>query len=554
MPELRILICTLCFGAFFLCANPVGAQTAGEWQPLLPEDPASRQPSAAAGTTAEAPPLEIAAPRDTASKAPDGSSIRLGSVLIDAGQKVDHAIFDKAIEPHLGKIVTQQELATLAQEIADIARANGMILARAHIPEQQVELGMVRVVLDVGVIDEVRIEGSDNRALRRLFAGMAGQAVLQSDIERKLMLSNDIPEVIVRQTQVMTENGRQILLIKVEERKKLRGRAAIDNYGSDYVGPLRARLSVEAVSLLDDSDYANVTFRANPVDPRELVAASIGYGINIGSDGTRAEIAGAWSKSDFRQDNVADLSGRSGYASIAVNHPLRRTRTSNLWIDGQIEYLRVDQEAFGSLLQSDTVVTLSTGLSASLRTGSGWLRAGAQLRQGLGILGATRANDPLASRFNAEGQFMSARAWASWSGDVAKDISLRVAVSGQMASEPLLSSEEMGLGGTFSGRAFNFYERSGDRGVQGYGEIGYVMTNPARWLKRLQPYIFIDGGYVDDVGIGWADGSLVSAGGGIRGVLGPIDVQLETAFPLHSDASQMQSRDPRVNFQLGVDF
>lgn len=554
MQKLRplILAFSLCFA--FWHAEAALAQAEGEWRALLPDNATGDRPETSDNGTPDAAPLEIGTRSGVISATGEEPAIRLGSVLVDADRKIDHAIFDAAIEPHLGKLVSQEELSKLAQEIADVARANGMILASAHIPEQKVELGILRIVLEVGVIDEVRIEGSDNRALRRLFAPLAGETVLKGDIERKLMLARDIPGVNIRQTQLVSEDGRQILLVKVEDRKKLRGRLAVDNFGSDFVGPLRARLSVEAVSLLDDSDYANVTFRANPADPRELVAASMTYGVGLDANGTKVELSGAWSNSEFGRSNVAGWTGRSGYASVSISHPLRRSRTSNLWIDGQLEYLTVDQQAFGAILQSDTVVTLSTGLSASFRTASGWLRAGTQLRQGLGILGATGAYDPLASRFNADGRFTSARMWASWSADVAKDVTVRVAVNGQMASEPLLSSEEMGLGGSFSGRAFNFYERSGDRGVQGYAEIGYAISNPARWLKRLQPYVFVDGGCVDELGIGWGGGSLASAGGGIRGVLGPIDVQLETAIPLISSGQWSSSGDPRVNFQLGVDF
>ena len=143
------------------------------------------------------------------------------------------------------------------------------------------------------------------------------------------------------------EDGRQILLVKVEERSKTSGRLVIDNFGSKNIGPLRARLSVEGVALLADSDYMNVTFRTNPVDPKELAAASVTYGIGLDNNGTRAEVAVAWSESEIdARRNRATRDASSRYASLAITHPVRRSRTANLWVDSQFEYLKVEAGKF----------------------------------------------------------------------------------------------------------------------------------------------------------------------------------------------------------------
>ena len=65
-------------------------------------------------------------------------------------------MFEKVIEPYLGSSATSEDLAKLAQEIAEIARSQGMVLANAYVPEQQIELGIVRIKLDAGSIDKVQ--------------------------------------------------------------------------------------------------------------------------------------------------------------------------------------------------------------------------------------------------------------------------------------------------------------------------------------------------------------------------------------------------------------
>jgi|GWRWMinimDraft_5_1066013.scaffolds.fasta_scaffold00570_6 hemolysin activation/secretion protein len=483
------------------------------------------------------------------------SSVRVGSVLVQTTATIDHAMFEKAIEPFLGQELDSDELAKLVQQITEIARSNGMILADAHIPPQKVELGIVKIVLNVGSIDEIRIEGSANKALKSLLDPLVGQTTVRGELERRLMLANNIPQIIVRKTELIKEEGRQILLVSVEEKPKAKGRLVLDNFGSQRIGPIRARLKVEAVALLDDSDYLDATFRSNPVDPGEMVAASSVYGIGIGNNGTRAEIAVAWSKSNIDPRNGFDRrGGRSRYASLSLSHPVVRSRTANLWLEGQFEYLKIDQKSLGALLQSDTVVTMNAGLSASKRLGAGWLRSGAQIRQGFGILGASGEARPYSSRFDADGRFTSAKAWVNWAGKVADDLTLRVAVSGQLASEPLLSAEEIGLGGSYSGRAFEYYEKSGDQGVAAFVEIGHEISQPLNWIDRLQPYVFLDGGYVDNLNGGFGGGTLVSSGGGIRAEIGKLDLQFETALPLHQSSMGGVQSSPQFNVQVGMEF
>lgn len=482
------------------------------------------------------------------------ASVRVGSVLVMTSVVLDHQIFESAIEPYLGIQATEDDLARLAQEIAEIARASGMILASARVPKQQVELGIVRILLRPGMIDEVRIEGSSNRYLYKLLNVLANKPAQKSELERRLMLAGDIRRISIVKAEILIEGERQILFVKVKSRREAGGRVLIDNYGSRNIGPLRLRMTAEAVALLDDSDILNVSYRTNPIDPKELIASSASYEIALNATGTMAEIATAWSKSTIDpRGNLPQRTVQSQLFSLGVHHPIRRSRTSNLWLRSQFEYLKIEQDSLGNLIRKDTVVSASVELSSSVKLGNGWLRAGGQMRQGLGILGATRRGDANASRVDADGKFKMARAWANWSGKLHGNITMRLAVSGQLASEALLSSEELGLGGPYVGKAFNFSEKSGDQGVLSLIEIGYDLDRPTRWLDRVQPYAFVDGGYVDDLYSGKGGGSLISAGGGVRAKFGKFSMQIEAAKSVYN--SGRRNRDyPKINLQLGLEF
>lgn len=542
--------------ALALCAGPAIAQTLeaggdGEWSNILsqaePEQPDLLQ---------EAQPELVVRPSEPPPVvATETQSVRVGSVLVDTDAAIDHAIFEAIIEPYLGIEASRDDLARLAQEIAAAARAQGVALAEAWVPDQKVELGIVRVVLAVGVIDEVRIDGPDNAALRELLEPLIGKVFVQDELEKRLMLASDIPAIVARRAELVNENDRRILVVTVEPRPRIRGRLAIDNYGSPRVGPLRGRLSVQGAGLLVDSDISSLVVLTNPADTDELVAASAAYGFGLGNSGMRMTVSGGLSNSQVAPDFFTPAREvNSQYVGIAVSRPLRRTRTNSTWFETQLDMLRVKQETEVAALQEDTIYALSANFQSILKTETGWLRTGAMVRHGLDLPGATQQGDLMASRYNGEATFLSARAWINWTGKPVGDVTLQLAAMGQLAADPLLASEELGFGGEFFGRAFDLYERSGDQGVLLSAELGYEFVDPMDGIKRIQPYLFLDGGDLSNIGDGANGGSLASTGGGIRSDIGPLNLKLETAVPIYFSYSDSTSYDPIVNFQLGWGF
>lgn len=545
------------FNAALLLAVPAHAQSGdpldGKLRDLLPEQP--RQPALQPDTLD----LEPAEPFTPAPNAPgkedSEGSFRVGSVLIESSADLDHAIFEKAIEPFLGTEASSADLARLAQEIAAAAQSSGLPLAYAYVPPQTVDLGIVRVILTVGAIDAVRIEGSSNAALSGLLSELSGKVVLQAELERQLLLANDLPAITVNSAEFVVENGRRILVVRVAEEPESHIRFTVDNSGSRNIGPLRGRMVLDTSALLNDSDAVSAMIQTNPVDPDELLGASLAYSIGVNRRGTRVSALVARSQSQMGSRRDFDTQEiKSQYVSAVISHPLRRLRGSSAWLEGQIEYVSIEQEFQDALVASDTVVTLSASLASSMKLRNGWLRSGVQVRQGVGIFGAGSPDTGLSSRPDADGEYSSARAWINWTGNPSENLVLRLAISGQLASEPVPSSEEITLGGAYIGRGYEPYILSGDQGVLASAELGYEFAEPASWLDRLEPYAFVDGGWVDQFRTGYGGGGLMSGGGGMRADIGRVGLQLETASPIAWDAEGDKKDASRINFRIGVGF
>lgn len=502
-------------------------------------------------TTDRPTPASAQASSQSPSSAEQG--VFVGSIVVTSDGELTTQNFASIVEQNIGQELAQESLSQITQQIADAARDKGYVFATTRIPEQAVRLGVLQVELQEGRIDDVRINGSDNKALREILEPLKGTIAVKQDVERTLLLAGDLPKIRVQRTRFLTENGRNILEVTVSERKN-RLRVSADNYGTRSLGPARARLSFDYSGLLTGSDAGSVSVRSNPTDPGEFVFVNANYSVGVGNNGTRAGVSASAGRTDAGDFGNGNAEGDSRFVQIFASHPLRRSVNGSLWLNGSIAYLTIEQDDALGLLQQDNQVTFSLGLASNNKLLAGRLRIGATLSQGLDIFDATREGSFLSSRFDGDGVFTKGYFYANWSGKVSGDLGLYLGVEGQIANRPLLAAQEFSIGGAYSVRGFDFSDASGDNGFSALAELNYSFRNPAKWIDRLTPYIFLDGGYADNLRDGFGDGTLISTGLGLRGNIGKFNFEVEGAVPLNTERFESGDRSPHVNARVGLDI
>ena len=235
--------------------------------------------------------------------------------------------------------------------------------------------------------------------------------------------------------------------------------------------------------------------------------------------------------------------------------PLWRRRSASLWLETELGLRNLDQWRDETKVRHDRIATARASLYGYTNLGGGRLRISTTLSQGLGVLGATGAKDPMASRYDADVTFTTLNAWADWTKNLGHDFSVRVAVQSQLASQPLLIAEETGIGGTGFLRGYDWSERTGDQGAMGMLEVRYLWKKPPALLKRAQIYTFVDGGEVSNLKAGYGGGSLSSAGGGVRAdIADRLGLTLEVAVPLSGPRYDTGDRSPKLSFRLTRSF
>ena len=486
----------------------------------------------------------------------DDTRYDVGAIVVEGLVALSPQDFADIVQDYSARTLGAGEMSALSDRIAARARERGFIFANAVISPQSLSSGVLRVSLDEGVIDEIRIEGdADPAILSQLEPLRDGRPVTLARLERHVLLADDISGVRLRSPRYEREGESGVLIVEAR-RDRFAGRAELANDGSQPIGPLRARIDFDANGLISPFDEIDFTYSTVPTEPGELQYLAGRYSVVVSPQGTEVSFGASYSATRpgaYLTDR--DIFGKSARVSTRLRHPLRRSRGFSIWVDGELEFRDLRQDRFGALARHDRIPVARLGLYSRARMLEGAIRGGLTLSQGLDILDATQQGDPLASREDASPDFTVLSGWFAWERALASSLELELAGRGQLSSTPLLITEDIGLGGNSFLRGYDFSERSGDNGIMGSAEMRYDWRNPLGMLRRAELYAFADGGVVGNLEDGRGSGSLASSGGGIRtDITRNLDFDLELAFPLTGPRYDTDDKSPRFNIAVTQSF
>lgn len=449
----------------------------------------------------------------------------------------------------LAREIGTEDLVALAQSITDKYRADGYFLSRAVVPLQPPTGGLARITVYEGYVAEVLYEGDRSSAAERLATAIKGRKPLRlKDMDRQLSLVSDLPGIRARTRlePVLDDPAQHKMVVELRARR-LAGSLYVDNRGAESAGPWQAYARGALNSAFQSGDQLSVGVFTIPQDPREFTQVEIAYVTQLRAGiHARAAISGSRSK-----NGSAALSTTFGQESAAINlrlfAPLKRGRDGSLWLSGGFDARRVEQDwtRGGS---ADELRIVRLGAYGDRKWSAGYSTGLVQMSRGLAVAGATTRKSSTRSRWNADGQFWKANAQLSHYKDLGANAGIYWSVDGQWSSEGLLGSEEFALGGLPYGRAYNYSEIVGDRGIAGVVELRAGWRPQTRGISFLQTYAFLDGGRVWnlDAPVGWRSASLRSAGVGLRLQVGDrLNVRLEASRPLARAPFERKDKDWR---------
>lgn len=487
------LICTLGAGAALAQAAPPDAG-------ILMQTPAA--PSAA---PPKSPSFDVQQEVRPPLVTPGGVKVKVVSFKITGNTVFPEATLQELVRDQVGQELDLAGLDQAAGAISQYYRSQGYFVARAYLPAQEIASGNLEIAVIEGRLGAIKFTRSGETRLsearaQELVADAAAVSspIREQNIERGLMLLNDLPGVEVKSTLVPGATpGTSDLVVETTEGALLTGSVDLDNYGNKYIGAVRAGATL---NINDPAGLGDQIVVRGMTSGTGMRYGRLAYSLPVGNMGTRLGLAYSKMTYELRKEFAAlNATGDSSVASLFAVHPLIRSRNNNLYAIASYDDKRLSDElTIPSREVSDkNLDVFSLGLAGDMRDalgGGGLSAASLTVTSGkLRLSGNANsvAQDPLTAQTN--GSYSKFNYSLSRLQRVDDTWSLYASLSGQAASQNLDSSEKFILGG-IGVRAYPQGEAAGDSGNLVNLEARYNV--PGFDFGNLQLVGFIDYGRV----------------------------------------------------------
>ena len=465
-------------------------------------------------------------------------------------------------ESLLAREVTLQDIYKIAGIIQKKYAEAGYLLSRVTVPGQQADLGIIRIKVVEGHLENIIFEGKVKGSTELLEAyarKITESNPLRADVlERYILLMNDLPGVSAtrRLERANTGEGAYNLIVAISQDNEY-GFTRFDNRGSRSSGPFQFWLGGGLNSAFGTWNNTQARF-VTATQTEELLFADISHSEILTDEGTRLSLGLSSSFSEPGHASAADrVKTRGLFASAGLDHALIRSRPQDLFVGAQITMLNSNRDERSSRTIDDNIRALRLSLRYGVLDGLGGRNnVNLYASRGLDILAATQDGDALASRSGAPVDFTKLAFELSRYQPMGAHWGVLAAIAGQRSGTKLPLSEQYGLGGEYMGRAFDPSEIAGDDALAGKVELQWTSADSQGFLSQHQYYA------VYDHGATWQRGSvddfeLASLAIGTRFSLrGGYFASLELAQPLVRSVGALgtKGRDPRLFFVLSANF
>jgi len=444
----------------------------------------------------------------------------------------------------------------------------GYINSGAVIPAQDVADGVLEVKIVEGQLTDVEVEG--NKWFRagymgdRIGLGAGPPLNIVSLQERLQMLQQDQRiERINAELKPGGKPGESILNVRSEERRPYRFWLGFDNYESPTVGGERGWGTVAHENLTGRGDTLSLTYgRSDGIDGQ--IDAS--YSIPLTSRDTTATFR--YRRNEYL--NVEDLfdpldiETESDVYEFTVRHPFYRTVNDEFAVAFSADYQ--EEEAFllgerfsfspGAEDGESKVTALRFTPEYTYRTQNQVIAVRSRFSLGIDALGATTHSDskiPDGEFVSWLGQFQWARILGLW------DTQMIFRTDIQLTPDPLLSLEQMAIGGRYSVRGYRENHMVTDNGLAASLEFRIPLVRNKPWADYLQLASFVDFGWGENKELpDPSPNDITSAGLGLRwGVTLPPPLRLKPQCELYwgipfrdIDYTEYDLQNDGVHFQF----
>ncbi len=434
----------------------------------------------------------------------------------------------KITQPYENRYLTQEDLQALRRELTQFYVDQGFVNSGVILPDQTIRDGQVTYQVIEGRLTELNIRG--NRWFRTgyLRTRLAPSEPLNvNDLQRQIQLLLDDPRIQRLRVDLKPglRPGDSVLDVLVEDRQPFRLYLDFNNYQAPSVGGERGIITLENVNLLGWGDVLTLRYgRSEGLDP----LLDFRYAVPVTRWDTTVSFQYRRNTFGIVEEPFEDLDidSESEIFTAGIRQPVYRTPQTTV----AVELIGERLENITSLLgvrfpllpgATDDGRTAVTALRVAgefvHRTQSQAIALRSRFSFGLDALDATVHSDPDVP----DGRFFAWLGQVQWATRLpVLDSQLIARADVQLTPDPLLTLEQVAIGGRYTVRGYREFTLLRDNGLMASLELRVPLVRKTRWADYLELAPFFD------YGRGWnAIGStpdpldIYSVGIGIRWAL-----------------------------------
>lgn len=511
---------------------------------------------------------------ETAAPAEDERRIDIWEYRIEGTNTLSQTDVERAVYPFLGP---NRKIAEVERARASLEKAyadRGYQTVAVEIPQQEVKDGVVLLKVVEGSVGRLRVRGAQYYSLDQIKA--EAPSLAEGSVPDFNAVTRDITGLNQQPDRRVTPSlragvapGTVDVDLMVEDRLPFHGSLELNNGYSANTKPLRLNASLRYENLWQLGHSLTLGYQVAPEDrddgevysasylarfPRMPDFSLLAYGVKNESDistlgGTN--VVGRGETLGLR--GLITLPGAAGdffhQASVGFDYKHFEELVGLGSAVGQsapVTYFPVTADYTGTWSGEEAQTEAGVGLTLNLR--------------GLGSGQSEFRN----KRADSRGDFVYLRAHGAYTRDLPAEFQLFARLEGQVADQPLVSSEEISAGGLNTVRGYLESESLGDNGVIGRLELrGPGLENIAGtdWsegtVNDWRLYAFADGALLAVLRPGAEqedDFSLASVGVGTQmRLLDYLNGVFDLGVPL-VDQSSTRAGDPRLHFRVWGEF
>lgn len=388
---------------------------------------------------------------------------------------------NKLIESYLDNCLTISDIQGIAQLIHNFYIKKGYITVQVSLPEQDLTLKTLTILIIEGMIESIEIQDSPIRTVNMIYPNLIGGILNLRDIEQGLEQLNRLNSYHYSiDIQAGSKTGLSRLFIHRKGKKiPLTTQLQLDNSGSKSNGEKQLNGELIFDSLLglgeqwsvsgnSDTDFSTTHFNRHYI---------LGLNIPYGYWTYRYHLFNSRSFQTEKVDRQSfDYKVKNSSQNVEISRLIYRDAKQRVLVQGGLENKRVQTQFMGQLIDISspilTAVTFTAQYSRAL--GNGYFTFNSAFKQGINAFGASSditVGDYPRSHFNKLSLNSSYQYFSS------PKLSFLTSFYGQATRDNLYGIEQIHLGGQYSVRGFKAQTLSGNQGLYWRNDINYSLLN-----------------------------------------------------------------------------